>query len=683
MKIKGFTIHEKLAQLSQIPAVFIKSNTASNNTGEVSELGVTKQSLYNTGSVLNFYGADEMKEISDLCFENSTSKIPVIFMHDVIHGFKTIYPIPLALGGSFDINMIEEVSEMAAREAVLGGVQVTFAPMVDLVRDARWGRVMESTGEDPFLNGVFGKAQIRGYRRGGLLTCVKHFACYGQAEAGREYNTTDMSDNALYNFYLPAYKTCLEENPEMVMTSFNLLNGVPVNGRKDLLIDLLRKKWKYDGVLISDYNGVVEMVNHGYVSSHKECAEIAVNNQIDIEMYSTSYMRCVPELIKEKKIKTKTINALLKRVIALKEKANLFKDRYGKADAEKSKEIWLCDEHRELARKAAEKSIVLLKNNGVLPLSSDDYCLLGDRADDYDVLGSWACIGDKKDLVTVKEGLLNLTSKHSNDNAENVIMCIGETSDMSGEGSSKANLDINPDDVLLARKMKEQGKKVTAVVFAGRPLVLTELEQYCDAILYAWMLGVESGNAIANVLFGKVNPSAKLTMSFPRATGQCPIYYNHFSTGKGERDGNKSQIKNYCSCYQDIEKTPLYPFGYGLSYTTFELSNPVLSDETIKKDEKVVLKVLISNKGKVAGEEVVQLYIHDKYCSVVRPVKELKAFQKVFLKEGESKEISFDISESMLRYYLNPDKYISEVGEFEIMVSCDGLHFISLRLERI
>lgn len=682
--IKRLTLEEKASQLYQAVAAYLKETTAA-NTGLIDASSFLQEQVFNVGSILNFADAKEMKEISNLCIQGSSAKIPPMFMLDVVHGCTTIYPIPLAMAGTFDTGLVETCCEMAARESVVGGIQATFAPMVDLVRDPRWGRVMESAGEDPFLNGVMGRAQIRGFKKGGLISCVKHFAAYGAAEAGRDYNTTDISDYSLYNFYLTAYEECVKEQPEMVMTSFNLLNGVPVNGHSDLLIDLLRNQWGFDGVVISDYNGVTEMIVHGYAEDEERCAEIALNNEIDIEMVSPSYIRYLPKLVKEGRVSEEKIDRMLRRVLELKKKAGLFENPYGRADVQLEETLGLCREYRDIARQAAERAIVLLKNNSVLPLrKTNKISLVGHMAQEKNVMGEWHCRGKKEDCVSVFEGIGNLLGFSPLDmDGEITIACIGEKSEMSGEASSKADIRVSQTDVALVKELHQEGKKVVAVVFAGRPLVMTEIEPYCDAIVYAWFLGTESGNAIARVLFGEVSPSAKLTMSFPRSVGQCPIYYNHFNTGRPKARDDYFRMQDYCSCYQDEFNLPLYPFGYGLTYTNMTLSGLTLSADTIRDDEKVIVSVLLENNGAFDGEEVVQLYIRDKFASVVRPVKELKAYQKVKVPAGQKEWVEFTLSEEMLRYYRNKNERVSENGEFEVMVGLNSKEVLVAKLFKI
>ena len=690
-KIATMTIKEKVQQMFQTSAVFISEDTIADNTGLVTKLNMDISAIKATSSVLNFDGAIQMRELSDYILNNSTHKIPPIFMQDVIHGYKIIFPIPLALACSFDEQLVTDCCRMAAQESVLNGVQVTFSPMVDLVRDARWGRVMESSGEDPLLNGIMGRAQIRGYHQGGLLTCVKHFACYGACESGKDYNTTDMSDYVLNEYYLKPYKECLKENPDMVMTSFNALNGRPVNANKSLLVDKLRNEWGFDGVVISDYNGIVEMIAHGFAQNEKQCAQICANNQIDMEMVSCSYTKNLPQLVEEGAVSMDIIDKSVERILTLKQKAGLFGNRYGCSDDTKAKAFYANPQNRELARIAAEKSTVLLKNDGILPLSTQSNVVLaGPMATQQDIIGAWHCFGDIADAISVKTGfegyldrVLPVLDKNDYDVVQDVVVvCLGETSVESGESCSKAHLEIPEQQVELVRKLYEKNKKIVAIVFAGRPLVLSPIEPYCNAILYAWQPGLEGGNALANIVFGSVNPSASVTMSFPRATGQCPIYYNGFKTGRPKIDDSRVEYQSYLSCYVDEYNTPLYPFGYGLSYSQFEVSNVKISQNTIAQNETIVVSAVVKNCGKFDGEKVIQMYVHDKFGSCVRPVKELKAFSRVHLYSMQSKTIYFDLSEEMLRYY-NDGVFESEIGDFEVFVGLDSACTDSVTLRRI
>lgn len=704
--IKKLPLWVKAAQLTQLNASFIVDSKAE-ITGSAAELAVTEKQIFEIGSILNFAGAKEMREIQSEHLHKSVYKLPLIFMMDVIHGYKTIFPIPLALGCTFDEELIEQCAEISAVEAKLDGVQITFSPMVDLVRDARWGRCMESTGEDPFLNGKLARAMIRGYKKGGLGVCVKHFVGYSAAEAGKDYNTTDISERSMYEYYLRGYEACIKEKPELVMTSFNALNGVPVNGHKDLLIDLLRGKWGFNGTVISDYAAVTEMVVHGYLSSYKECAFVAADNEIDIEMMSSTYIRYFDELVREGKIDESKVDEMLYRVLKLKNKFHLFENPYYKTDEKKAEESFLCARHRHIARVAAERSCVLLKNKGVLPLKKDaNIALAGPFASEKDIIGAWCCRGDKARTISVSEGFENYFGKKFTTTAgcsadllsddlsniggavtavsgsEIVVICIGEKSCDSGESASRAKLEITRPQAKLVKAIKESGKTVVSLVFGGRPQVLTEIEKYSDAILYVWQPGTEGGNAIVRLLFGDVAPTGKLTMSFPRTTGQCPIYYNAFSTGR-PRMPDSLENNRYSSGYRDCLNAPLYPFGYGLTYTDFELSDMKVSDEKLDKKGEIVVSATLKNIGKRKGEETVQLYLHDLYASAVRPVKELKDYQKVVLERGEKTTVRFTVSEKMLKFYNSRCEYVSEPGEFDIMLGTDSEHFLRKTIKLI
>ena len=705
--IEKLSLSDKLRQLTQTNAVILNNHTQAELTGEALRVNLSAEDVWNIGSVLNFTYRKEAQTIQKNYMERTKNDIPLMFMADVIHGYRTIFPIPLAMGCSFEPELLEDCARMSAVEARLHGVQATFSPMVDLVRDASWGRVMETTGEDPYLNGEMGKAFIRGYHKGGLACCVKHFAAYGAAESGKDYNVTELSDHALREFYLRAYEECMKEKPDMVMSSFNLLNGIPVNGNKELLVDRLRGQWGFDGVLISDYNAIREMIAHGYLENDRQCAGVAANNEIDIEMCSETYINALPELVQEGVVSEETIDRMLRRVLMLKEKMGLLDDPYAGMDFEKGAEVSLCGQHRELARIAAEKSAVLLKNQGVLPLKKEQkIALIGPFADDHQILGAWRCEGQPEEAVTIRQGVEALlghtvpVAKGCSDDlfaesaedvdsaiaaaqqADTVVVCMGEAMRYSGEARSRADISVPKAQVKLLQALKALGKPVVCVLFGGRPQVLTQIESLVDAILCVWMPGTEGGNAIANLLYGNAVPSGKLTMAFPRTTGQCPVYYNHFSSGRPKIQDTIEGSSYRCAFIDELNK-PLYPFGFGLSYTQFALQNFVLSADTLKGDGSLTASVTVENVGDCSGDEVIQLYIHDHFASMVRPVQELKGFQKISLKPREKQTVSFEITKKTLEFYGAEGKLVTESGKFTIMLgnSSDNVSFGEINYE--
>lgn len=703
--LKSLSLEDKVRQLTQINADFVKSDVKADVTGTSDDLKLGHNDIYGAGSVLNFGGADDALAVRQKYLESSQNKIPLVMMQDVIHGYRTIYPIPLAIGCSFDLQLAEDCAYIAAVEAKYNGVDVTFSPMVDLARDARWGRVMESTGEDHYLNGEFGKAFIRGYHKGGIGCCVKHFAGYGAAEAGRDYNTTDISERSLKEYYLYAYRECLKEQPELVMTSFNLLNGIPVNADSRLLLDVLRGEMGFDGVVVSDYDAVREMIAHGYAEDKRDCARIAANNQIDLEMMSSTYVHNLPELVKSGEVSEQKVDKMVERVLELKEKLGLFENPLNATSAQKAAESDCCAAHRDVARRAAEKSCVLLKNSGILPLSEGaNAALIGPFAEEKSILGAWACAGRADEAVSIAEGIESLLKRKLPvakgccrglldsdesgfdgaikvaERADVIIACIGEYAHCSGESSSRADITVPKVQTKLLRKLKELDKPVVAVIFGGRPLVLTDVEKLADAILYVWQPGSEGGAAIANILYGRVNTSGKLTASFPRAVGQCPVYYNHFNTGR-PKEADTLEARCYTSSYLDELNSPLYPFGYGLSYSRFKYSDFELSSNVMRRGGKITAGVTVENIGGRDGEETVQLYIRDKVASVVRPVKELKAFKKLFIPAGGKVRAEFEITENMLAFYTAGGSFAAEPGDFEIMTGGDSVNLIKTQLK--
>ncbi|AIQ46913.1 glycosyl hydrolase family 3 [Paenibacillus sp. FSL R7-0273] len=706
--VKQMTLDEKIAQLLQLAAPFYdEPGDESEITGPMEELGISSEAVRNAGSVLGIAGADKMMAVQKAHLENNRLGIPLLFMADIVHGFKTIFPIPLAIGSSWNPELAEKSAEIAAREAAVSGLHVTFAPMVDLTRDPRWGRVMESTGEDPYLNGVFAEAFVKGFQGEDLASddsrvaaCVKHFAAYGAAEGGRDYNTVDLSERQLREYYLPAYKAAIDAGAQMVMTSFNIVDGIPATGNRKLLRDLLRTEWGFDGVIISDWASIKEMVAHGAAEDDKEAAYKALRAGVDIDMMTTSYLHQLPQLVEEGLVGEALIDEAVLRILQLKEKLGLFENPMRGADPVLEKEIVFSAGHRQAARQLAEKSSVLLKNEGVLPLRPEQrIALIGPFADSGDILGWWSWTGSKEhavklsdamrsvvgnpDLVTVAEGsgIETITAEQraaarsAAEAADVIVLAVGEASGMSGEGGSRTNIRLPEAQLELLTLLKELGKPVVAVLFNGRPLDLHGVYDQADAVLEAWFPGSEGGAALADLLYGRVNPSGRLTMSFPASAGQIPVYYNHFNTGRPKpevEDGNR-----YISKYIDAPNEPLLPFGYGLSYTTFSYEGLTLSTDTLAADQPLEVKVTLTNTGSVTGTETVQLYVRDISGEVVRPVKELKAFRQIGLAPGESAEVAFRIGEEQLRYHHSDLSVVSDSGRFNVYVGPNSRDVLS------
>lgn len=696
--LSKMTLREKLAQMSQFNAVCILPDSDGGITGPAQKLNLSQEDINATGSTLNIKNVEDVIKIQKYHMENDPNKIPLLFMQDIVHGFTTIYPIPLGMGATFDPKLMEECSAMAAKEATVGGIHVTFAPMVDLVRDCRWGRCMESTGEDPYLNCLMSQAQVKGFQgdltgKYDIVSCVKHFAAYGAAEAGRDYNTVDMSEKNLREFYLPAYKAAIDANVEMLMTSFNLLNGVPSSGNKWLVDDILRKEWGFDGIVISDYNAFREMKIHGYASDDKDCALKALNATSDIEMMSTCYLGYVEELINEGKLTMEQVDKATERILILKDKLGLFENPYRYASVEECKELFLCKEHRDLCRIAAQKSAVLLKNDGVLPFNNPKNVAVIGPFGNIAMIGSWSCHGKEEDGVSVVDGFknagINVTySQGCSGNvdaladkkeiakavkcakkADAVILCLGESRNISGEGTSMADVSLSLAQKTLLKEVSKVNKNCVVVLFNGRPLALSDVIDDAPAFVTAWQPGTEGGNAIASLLLGKVNFEGRLPMSFPYVTGQAPIYYNRHLTGRP----TKGRTHGYSSRYIDTEDKPLFPFGYGLSYSKFEISEPVLSKTQMSEDETITVSVNVRNVSDKEGTTLVQMYINDVTASLVRPIRELKNFSKVTLKAGEEVTVSFPITRKELQFYTASGKLDVEKGKFKVFV-CDNAH---------
>jgi beta-glucosidase len=693
------TLEEKVAQLLQLTANFYEgTDTLGQITGPMEEMGITEQSVRASGSILGLSGAQAIMDVQEAYLKKSRLGIPLLFMADVVHGFKTIFPIPLAIGCSWDLELAEKSAEIAARESAVSGLHVTFAPMVDLVRDPRWGRVMETTGEDPYLNSLFAAAFVRGYQGDNLTdeldrlaACVKHFAAYGAAEGGRDYNTVDMSERQLREYYLPAYKAALDAGVEMVMTSFNTVDGIPASGNEKLMRGILREEWGFVVVLISDWASIREMIAHGAAEDDREAAYRAIRSGVDMEMMTPCYVNHLPELVQKGEVEEHLVDEAVLRILQLKDKLGLFENPFRAADPEREREIVFSKEHRQVSRELAAKSAVLLKNGGqALPLQPDArVALIGPFAQSEDILGWWSCEGVKADAVKLGTALQErlpqgkvLVAQGSDvhtitdeqiaaaletaSQSDIIVLALGEDSEMSGEGGSRTDIRLPAAQLQLVQALKAAGKPIASVIFNGRPLDLNGVSGESDAVLEAWFPGSEGGAAIADILTGAVNPSARLTMSFPQSVGQVPVYYNHFNTGRPINPDNTEN--RYVSQYIDSPNEPLFPFGYGLSYTTFVYGEVEVSGQELTANDSLTVQVRVTNTGDRAGVETVQLYVRDISGEVVRPMRELKDYVKLSLAPGETGAATFTLKEEQLRYHHADLSYRSDRGEFHLMV---------------
>lgn len=692
--LSQMTIKEKIGQLVQFnSAIFMDDNA--DITGPKAMLNLTNEDIYTIGSTLGTGSFETVKKIQDEHLKNDRNKIPMLFMRDVIHGIRTIYPIPLGLSCSFDEDLVTECTKMASRGATSTGLHVTFTPMVDYCRDARWGRIMESWGEEPLLISKFGAAQVKAFQgddlknKSNMATCVKHFAAYGGGEAGKDYNLIDTSERILREYYLPSYKACVDARVKMLMPSFNAVNGVPSTANKWLMLDILRKEWGFDGVVISDWNAIGELVSHGIAKDKKEAAEMAFKCGCHIDMCSNSYHLHLQELVEEGRITEEELDNAVIKVLRLKEELGLFDDPYRGASKEKEEKYLISDSTRALARKAATESAVLLKNDNVLPLSADikKLAIIGPFGDSPLIRSSWSANSKSEDTVTIYNGISSLLpdaeitfvegcsnewdntdtsgfeeALNAAKNADAVILAIGEPYTYSGEGNSRADITLPGVQLQLANEVSKVNKNTVAVIFNGRPLVLSGLN--VPAILEMWLPGTEGGNAVADILLGKVNPAGKLTVSLPKATGQCPLYYNRTSTGREKSIKDENNRMRFLSSYLDCGNLALYPFGYGLSYSNFVYE----SLEVDKKEftEKVNVTVTVYNDSAVEGKETVQLYMRDLVASNVRPVQQLIDYEKVNFKPFERKTVTFTVTPKMLSFWNNENKFVCEKGDFEI-----------------
>jgi len=689
------TIDEKIAQTVQ----FTADGTITGPKGGDNFIEEIKKG--NVGSILNATGVKYTRELQELNLRHSRLKIPLLFGYDVIHGYRTIFPITLGETASWDLEAAELSSKIAADEATASGVHWTFAPMVDIARDPRWGRVSEGSGEDTYLGSKMAYARVKGFQGNDLkalntiLACAKHFAAYGAAEAGRDYNTVDMSERTLREIYLPPFKATVDAGVGTFMASFNEISGVPATGSKFLMRDILKGEWNFKGFVVTDYTGMNEMIMHGYAKDSLQAGELSMNAGIDMDMVGGIYMKNLKKLLSERRVTEAQINNACKRILEAKYDLGLFEDPYRYNDAKREAATLTKKEYLDAATRIANKSMVLLKNsNNVLPLRKEQkIAFVGPLvSDDWNIIGSWAATGDRQGFaVSVQEGVNKIITDKGKitfdkgveivdqrrdmmqkalDNARKadvIVAVMGEFENMTGEAASRTNIDLPGIQKEFLSELKKLGKPVVLVLMNGRPLTVSWENDNMDAILEAWYPGTMGGDAIAQTLYGQNNPGGKLPITFPRTLGQVPIYYNHKNTGRPYL-GTSDKEQKYKSRYIDSDNSPLYPFGYGLSYTKFEYSNLKLSSKSISMGGKVKVSVDVANTGNYDGEEVVQLYVKDEFGSVTRPVKELKGFRKLLLKKGERKTVEFEISTDDLRFYNIDMKFVAEPGDFEVSV---------------
>lgn len=720
--LKRMTLEEKIGQLN-LPV------TGEITTGQAKSSDIAaKIKRGEVGGLFNLKGVDKIRDVQRLAVENSRLGIPLLFGMDVIHGYETIFPIPLGLSCTWDIPAIEESARIAAVEASADGISWTFSPMVDISRDPRWGRVSEGSGEDPFLGALIARAMVRGYqgkdmsRNDEIMACIKHFALYGAAEAGRDYNTVDMSRQRMFNDYMLPYQAGVEAGAGSVMASFNEVEGVPATANKWLMTDVLRGAWGFNGFVVTDFTGISEMIEHG-IGDLQTVSARAINAGVDMDMVSEGFIGTLKKSVEEGKVSVETVNTACRRILEAKYKLGLFDNPYKYCDLKRPARDIFTKEHRAAARKIAGESFVLLKNEGlsptlapVLPLSpTGTIAVIGPLANTRSNMpGTWSVAAVLDKSPSLVEGLTEwvgnqgkiLYAKGSNligdaayeeratmfgrslnrDNrtdqqlldealkiasqADVIVAALGESSEMSGESSSRTNLNLPDVQHTLLEALLKTGKPVVLVLFTGRPLVLNWEQEHVPAILNVWFGGSEAGPAIGDVLFGAVNPGGKLTMTFPKSVGQIPLYYAHKNTGRPLKEGK--WFEKFRSNYLDVDNDALYPFGYGLSYTTFRFSDITLNRSSIGMDNELIASVTVTNTGDRAGSEVVQLYIRDLVGSVTRPVKELKGFEKIYLQPNESRTVRFTIAPEMLKFYNADLKFVAEPGDFDVMIGPDS-----------
>lgn len=704
--LSQMTLDEKIGQLTQVTGDFF-SDKAEERTGPMSQLGLGDEELSNVGTVLGVTGAAECRRIQTEYMKRNRLHIPTLFMGDVIHGCRTIFPIPLALGSSWNEDAARKMAEVSAREASAAGIDVTFSPMVDLVRDPRWGRVLESTGEDPLLNGRLAAAMVKGYQGGDdaeglgertdhVAACVKHFAAYGAAMGGRDYNTVDMSERVLRDMYLPGYKAALDAGAAMVMTSFNTVDGIPSTGNKHLMRDILREEMGFDGVLISDFGAVKELIAHGVAADETEAAKLSIEAGTDIEMMTICYMRHLREIVENGSVDEALIDEAVMRILKLKNDLGLFENPYRGVDEETESKVTLCDAHRQSAREIAGESIVLLRNERkTLPLDEGGHvALAGPFAASHDILGAWSWKGVCEESVTLRdalreadgsEGWLSVAQHTGNPldvdeaavaeavelakRSDVIVLALGEPQEWGGEAASRSNISLPKTQIDLYHAVRDAAGdhcRVVVVLFNSRPLVLSDIAD-ADAIVEAWFPGTEGGHAVADILLGGVNPSARLSMSFPVNVGQIPVFYNCENTGRPFNP--ETPDEKYQSKYLDVSNDPAYPFGYGLSYSEFSYGPVAVSSNEFAAGKPLEASVEVANVSDVDGLETVQLYVRDIAARVSRPIRQLKDFKRVRIAAGETVTVRFTLDEADVRY-VHPDlTEASDPGEFEVWIA--------------
>jgi len=689
------TLEEKIGQLNQLSS----SETTGPELSESNNMDYVRKGL--CGSMLNVVGTEMTRKAQEIAVNESRLHIPLLFGYDVIHGFKTIFPVPLAETASWDMKLIEKSARIAAIETSASGVHWTFAPMVDISRDARWGRIMEGAGEDPYLGSLVAAARVRGFQEQlnnntDILACAKHFVAYGAAIGGRDYNSADISERTLYETYLPPFKAAVDAGAATIMSAFQDLNGIPASGNEFTLRKILKHDWNFKGFVVSDWGSVGELINHGVAKDRKEAAKIGLNSGVDMEMCSLTYVDELAQLVSDGQVKEELISDACRRILRMKFKLGLFDDPYKYCDTEREKNLIFTPQNKQASLEIARKSIVLLKNeNHILPLNKNlrTIALIGPLADAKpEMIGQWPGKGEEDKAVTLFAGLKSHLPENTKlvyakgcqiddeneslvdqaiqtaKNADLVILALGEGKMMSGENTSRTNLELPGVQLDLAKAIIKTGKPVVVILTNGRPLAISWLNSHAGAIIEGWILGTEAGNALADVLVGKVNPSGKLPVSFPVVTGQVPVYYNYKSTGRPYVP-NEQWVTKYIDCPNDA----LFPFGFGLSYTSFTYSDIKLSDSKLQPNSEIKASVNVTNSGSIDGEEIVQFYIHDMVAQTTRPVKELKDFKKIRLSAGETKQVVFTIKPDELRYYDANMNFIAEPGDFKIFIGTNSI----------